>query len=767
MRFRKIGVVGAGTMGSGIAALSASAGVPVVLLDVPGEDEPNRSARQGLERTMKAKPAAFMDPARVAFVELGNIRDDLARLAECDWVVEAIIERPEPKRELYRRLEEVLPADTIVTTNTSGIPIGVLLEGRPQSFRRRFLGTHFFNPPRYLHLLELIPTSGTDPGVVEAISELGDRVLGKGVVVAKDVPGFIANRLGVFASVQTMRLMEEHGLTIDEVDLLNGSLVGRPKSATFRTADLSGLDVLRDVRFSLSAATGEDFAMPTWVDELVERGDLGTKSGAGFYRKEGKQILTLDWRTGGYHPQESPEIPGVAALRGRPLAERVRSVLELPGKYGEFTRAVYARTWHYTLDKAPELAYDLPSVDRALEWGYGFELGPFKQMDAVGLDLVRRNLADQGLETPDLLRSAGAGFYRTNGVTRYLTFGGEEATLSVAPGKLSLGSIRRGGGVIDESDEAAILDLGDGVVIFEFRSKMGTLGAGVMKLLARSMDLVERENRPGLVVGHEDPRAFSAGANLVSMLESARGQRWDEVGDVLRQFQQTILRIRRAPFPVVAAPFGLTLGGGAEIALYSDRVQAHAELSMGLAETGVGLLPAGGGTTELVFRFTENLAPYDGADPFEAVRRAFGLIAMAQTSGSALEARNMGLLRASDRITMNRDRLIADAKARVLDLAPGYTPPLPRSLEALGKKALGNLHYGIRAMREAGQITDHEVTIGDEVAYVLCGGDGSPRQVSEQDLLDLEREAFLSLLGTEKTQERIAHTLETGKPLRN
>lgn len=753
-------------MGSGIAALSASAGVPVVLLDVPGEDQPNGPAARGLERALKAKPPAFMDAGRAALVQVGNTRDDLEQLADCDWVVEAIVEKPEPKRELYHRLEEILARNAVVTTNTSGIPMEVLVEGRSEGFRARFLGTHFFNPPRYLRLLELIPTPHTDPRVLEAITRFGERVLGKGVVVAKDVPGFIANRLGVFASVQTMRLMVEHGLTIDEVDTLNGPLVGRPKSATFRTADLSGLDVLQDVRAGLSRATGEDFSMPPFVDELIAQGRLGEKTGIGFYTREGKQILTLDWRTGEYRPQEKPQIPGLSELLGKPLSERVRGVLALPGRYGEFTRALYARNWHYTLEKAPLLAYDLVAVDRALEWGYGFEEGPFRQMDGVGLDEVGRLLAAEGFAEPELLRIAGDAFYRHGG-TAYVTFSGEEAPLTESPEKLTLAAVRRAGGVVEESREGAILDLGDGVLLLEFRSKMGTLGAGLIRLLNRALDLVDQETRPGLVIGHEDARAFSAGADLAETLEAARQQRWNDLDQAIRTFQTTTARIRSSPFPVVVAPFGLTLGGGAEMTLHADLVQAHAELYMGLVEAGVGLLPAGGGTTALLFRFSRELAQYDGADPFEAVRRAFGLIAMAQTSGSALDARKLGLLRERDRITMNRDHLIADAKARVLDLAPGYTPPVPDTITALGKKAIGNLNYGIWAMREAGQITEHEVRIGSEIAYVLCGGDGAARTVTEQDIRDLEREAFLKLLGTEKTQERIAHTLKTAKPLRN
>lgn len=766
-RIRKIGVIGAGTMGGGIAALAASVGFPVVLLDIPGEDDRNAPVRKGLERAVKAKPAAFMSPGRAALIEIGNTEDDLEKLADCDWVVEAIIEQAEPKRALYQRLEALLPDHALITTNTSGIPIGELAEDRSESFRRRFLGTHFFNPPRYLRLLELIPTPETDPAVLAALGEFGDRLLGKGVVIAKDSPGFIANRLGVFGSVVTMRLMERFDLTIDEVDALNGPLVGRPNSATFRTADLSGLDILKAVRDGLSVATGEDLRMPGWANALVEQGRLGEKTGAGFYKREGKKIFTLDWKTGEYGPQEKPAIPGVAELAGKPLPDRLAGVLGLPGKYGEFTRAQYARNWHYALEKAQDIAYDIHSVDRAVEWGFAYELGPFRQMDTVGLTTVRATLEEQGLGEPELLRGAGRGFYRENGHRTFVGFDGKAVEVPARAGVIQLDQVRRGGGILAENDDAALLDLGDGVALLEFRSKMGTLGEGVVGMLRTALDRVASEDRAGLVIGHEDTRAFSAGANLVATLAAAKEGRWAETEARIRGFQDSIMAIRYAPFPVVVAPFGLTLGGGAEMAMHAARIQAHAELYIGLVETGVGLLPGGGGTKELLFRFTEELAGYEEANPFDAIRRAFGLIALARTSGSALEAREMGLLRREDRITMNRDRLIADTKARVLDLAPDYVSPVRGTITALGKKGYGNLHYGILAMREGGQITDHEVFIAHQVAYVLCGGDGEPRKVTEQDILDLEREAFLKLLGTEKTQERIAYTLETGKPLRN
>jgi 3-hydroxyacyl-CoA dehydrogenase len=770
MTVRKLGVIGAGTMGSSIAALAASAGLPVVLLDIPGSGaDRSAHARAGLERAKKAKPAAFMDLDRAAAIEIGNTEDDLARLAGCDLVIEAIIEQLEPKRTLFQRLEQLLPEHTVIASNTSGIPIKLLIEERSPSFRSRFLGMHFFNPPRYLHLLEMIPTGETSRSTIDAARRFSDRILGKGIVVAKDVPGFVANRLGVFGMVLAIRLMEKHGLTIDEADVLTGVLTGRSKSATYRTADLSGIDVIAHVTKGLSETTGEDFSLSPWVLDLVKAGRVGEKSGAGFYKRVGKEIHTLDWRTGEYRPQTKIETPELKRLGKLALAERFVAIRDWGDREGAFVREYFLRFSHYVLSTTPTIAYDLTAVDHAMEWGYAWDAGPFKQMDLLGLDFLRRGFADLGLDEPALLREVTGGFYTTDG-TEILALSGGYEPVPHEPGEIRLAELHlpsnRERRVLLHSDDASLLDAGQGVAILEFHSKMNTLGAGVVDAIHRALDRVERDGMIGLVIGNEDPRTFSAGADLSMMLELLRGDRARLEGAV-REFQDTSLRIRASPFPVVAAPFGLTLGGGCEFSLYADRVQAHAELYIGLVEVGVGLIPGGGGTTELLFRFSTDLEPYIEADPFEAVKRAFQLIAMATTSTSALDARKLGFLRAADRITMNRDRLLADAVARVIDVAPDYVAPRPRTIVALGKDALGNLRYAAWAMREAGQITDYEVRIAHELAYILAGGDGPPRRVTESDILALERESFLRLAATKETQERIQHMLTTGKPLRN
>ncbi len=785
MRIRKVGIVGAGIMGAGIAALAASVGIPVVLLDIPGSDEtnsPDRSgpAKKGLEKALKSRPAAFLDTDRAALITTGNTTDHLNLLSDCDWIIEAILEKPAPKQELFAKLETIAP-HAIVSSNTSGIPMEVLLHGRSENFKQHFCGTHYFNPVRYMHLLEIIPTPQTLPAVIAAVRHLHERILGKGIVIAKDAPGFVANRLGIAGWATTMRLMMELDLSIDEVDTLTGPLIARAKSATFRTGDLSGIDTLAHVTAGLSQATGEDFSMPQWVAELVKQGRLGEKSGAGFYKRVGKEIHTLDWKTLEYKPQKKVTTDTMSEILRLPAAERVRKARAIRGKYGDFLRRLFVESSHYTALTSPRLAYDVPSVDRALEWGFGWEIGPFKVMDALGLSWLRGEMVAAGKAEPPLLAAAGSAFYKEG--KKGTMVPGYDATpvpsaeqisaagrvvMQPVPGRLDLTGLRARGGVLDSNDDARCVDLGDGVLCLEFCGKMNTLGPGVLDMLAKTIERISSGNYAGLVLGNDDPRTFTAGANLAGVLQLAATGEFKALEAAVRRFQQAVMSVRLAPFPVVAAPFGLTLGGGAEFSLHTDRIQAHAELYMGLVEVGVGLIPGGGGTKELLFRFTDALKPYDESDPFEAPKRAFKLIALAQMSSSAHEARKMGLLRpVADRITMNRDHLIADAKARVLDLAPDYVAPQVRTIRALGRESVGNLNYALFAFKEGGQASEHDVRIGRHVAYVLSGGDGPPRDVSEWDILDLEREAFLALLGTTETQARIKYMLDTGKPLRN
>jgi 3-hydroxyacyl-CoA dehydrogenase len=776
MRIRKVGVVGAGIMGAGIAALAASVGIPVVLVDIPGADDPkspdrSKAAKGGLEKALKSKPAAFLDTDRASLVTIGNTTDHLELLKDCDWIVEAIIEKPVPKQELFSKLEQIAP-HAIVTSNTSGIPMSVLLSGRSDRFKARFCGTHYFNPVRYMHLLEIIPAPTTAPEVIAVLRQLHERVLGKGIVIAKDAPGFVANRIGIAGWVTTMKLMMDLDLTIDEVDTLTGPLIARAKSATFRTGDLSGIDTLMHVCTGLSQATGEDFAMPSWVGDLVKQGRLGAKTGEGFYKKVGKDIHTLDWKTLEYRPQKKVETDTMQEILKLPAAERVRRARGIRGKHGDFLRRLFVESSHYVAKTAPDLAWDIASVDRAMEWGFGWEIGPFKVMDAVGLSWLRGELQSAGKQEPALLGAGGSAFYKEGKkgvmVPGFGSNASKRAPLEPVSGQISLERLRADGKVLDANDDARCVDLGDGVLCLEFCGKLNTLSGNVLEMLAKTIERVSDGRYAGLVIGNDDPRSFSAGANLAQILQLVSAGDFKTIDGAVRRFQKSVMSIRLAPFPVVVAPFGLTLAGGCEFTLHGDRIQAHAETYMGLVEVGVGLIPGGCGTKELLFRFTEALKPYEEADPFEAPRRAFKLIALAATSTTAHEARKMGFMRpAADRITMNRDLLISDAKARVLDLAPDYVPPQVRTIRAMGKEAIGNLNYALFAFKEAGQASDHDVRIGHEIAYVLAGGDGTPRDVTEFDILELEREAFLKLLGTPETQARIKYMLETGKPLRN
>jgi 3-hydroxyacyl-CoA dehydrogenase len=502
---------------------------------------------------------------------------------------------------------------------------------------------------------------------------------------------------------------------------------------------------------------------------MVANKQLGDKTQGGFYKKAGKDIQTWDFRAGQYVPQQRLETPELKAATRAPLAQRIAGLKTLPGKYGDFVRALLVDVSRYAIVTSPSLAYDVPSVDRAMEWGYGHDAGPFRVMDMLGLDFLRTEMERRGLEVPPLLAQAQGSFYRQGAQgEEVLGFDGQYRPVEPIAHNLRLSTIAANPSrILAQNEGARLLDLGDGVALLEFRSKGNSLGSKVLDMLETSLERIERDGMAGLVIGNDDPKFFSAGADLSESTGAVIAGMWDVIEEAIHRFQQATQSVRFAPFPVVVAPAGMTLGGGCEFMLHADTVQAHAELYTGLVEAGVGLLPGGGGCKELLFRFMGDLQAYEEADPFEAVKRAFKLIATAQTSTSALEARKLGFLRAHDRISMNRDRLIADAKQRVLDLAPGYVAPAPRTIRALGKEGMGNLSYALFSFHEAGQASPYDVQIGHEISYVLCGGDGPPRMVTEQDILDLERESFLKLLGNEKTQERIAYTLKTGKPLRN
>lgn len=745
---QKAAVLGAGTMGAGIAAHLANSGIPVLLLDIPGKDDRNGPAVEGLKRIQKSKPAAFMHKSFVQRIEVGNLEDDLERLGEVDWVVEAVVERLDIKRDLLEKVEKVVAAHTIVSSNSSGIPMKLQVKGRSPEFAKRFLGTHFFNPPRYMHLLELIPTEQTDPAVVDRMKEFGELVLGKGVVIAHDVPGFAANRVGVYCVANVVRKMEELGLKPHQVDFLTGPLIGKPKSATFRTMDLSGVDVVATVAKNLHEATGEETRLPEFVDRMVSEGRLGEKTRAGFYKKiknNGKSvILGLNFDTFEYEESEKYRLPDelAPAVKHPDPVKRLEALLDSETVEGRFTRETFFPQIQYAAQKVGEVADSGAAVDNAMKWGFGWEMGPLEMARGLGEERVRKGFEALDLEIPE-------GLFAENGA---------------AQGPTVLRDLHRRDKVVISNQDASLLDLGDGVACLEFHSKANAIGAKILEMFDQA-DQEVRRNFTGLVVGNQGQN-FCAGADISMILRLAQEQNFEEIRQACRTFQGMTSRLRYSPYPVVATPFGMTLGGGCEVALWADETLAGAELYTGLVEVGVGILPAGGGTTEMLIRMNEGLLP--GAQPFVAVQKAFELIAMAKVSSSAFEAQELGLLRPTDHISMGNDRLIDQAKARVLALAPGYRPQIKRQVEVLGETAYANLMAGAYMMKEGQMITEYEYHLAKTIARVLTGGtQNRPVTVSETVLLELEEEAFLSLTGEEKTQQRLAHTLKTGKTLRN
>ncbi len=762
-----VAVLGAGTMGAQIAAHVANAGLPALLLDLDA-----KTARDGLARARKLRPDPFFTKDAAARITVGGFDTDLPRLAGCDWIVEAIVERLDVKQQLLERVEPHRAPDAIVTSNTSGIPIASIAAGRTADFRRHWLGTHFFNPPRYLRLLEVIPTPDTDPAVVDTMVRFGDRMLGKGVVVAKDTPSFIGNRIGIFGVMRVLKFLANGNYTVEEIDAITGPAIGRPKSATLRTMDIAGLDVLAHVAGDLTERLAEDeqalFALPPLLSQMVDRGWIGAKAGRGFYQKDrdgrGSQILTLDPASMAYRARQSPRLQALdAAMAIEDVGERVRTLFLGDNRVGALLRATLGETLVYTARVTPQIAHSIDDVDRALRWGFGWELGPFELWDAIGVESVIE--ACNVTDPPELVRNLRAAAPKNGGAAAARFRPG---VVPPASGDLQLlRSAKERQSIVKQNAGASLVDLGDGVLALEFHSKMNAIGGDTVAMLTAGVAEASR-NFEALVVGN-DAAAFSAGANLMLMLLEAQEENWDEIDLMVRAFQSAVVGLRYADVPVVVAPAGLTLGGGCEIVLHGDRVQAAAETYMGQVEVGVGLVPAGGGTKELLARFVDR-APPGTADPLPFVQRAFELIGFGTVSTSGADARRLGLLRDVDGFTMNRERLMSDAKTAALELArAGYQPPPPRRDIAVGGDGIrATLALGVHLAWRGGRISDHDALIGRALARILAGGDvPHATSVTERHLLDLEREAFLSLCGEPKTQERMAHTLKTGKTLRN
>lgn len=806
IRIEKAVILGAGTMGARIAAHLANAGVPCALLDmVPREltaDETrkgltressafrNRLALAGVEAAKKSRPAAFFVKDFARLIRPGNFEDHFEWCKDADWIIEAVVEDLEIKRNLLARVEQHRRPGSIITTNTSGLPIHLVAEGRSEDFQAHWAGTHFFNPPRYMKLVELIAGPKTKPQVLAALDEFCDRRLGKGVVVAKDTPNFIANRIGTFSMLNALRLMNDLDMTVEEVDACTGPAIGQPKSATFRTADLVGLDVLAHVVNNIYDSVREDesremYKLPPPIQEMMQRGWLGEKTGSGFYKRVKNpagesEILTLDWKTTEYRPRQKAKFASIESGKMiEDTRERLRvfvnPILEgkVVDKAARFIWGALSETCLYAARRVPEIADRIVEVDRAMRWGFAWELGPFEIWDTIGPERMAQQMKLFGKTMPplvnSLLSSGKKTFYESaRGQTSYFDLASASyKPLEQPPGVIILKSLHEQSKVVQSNSGASLVDLGEGVLCCEFHAKMNAIGADIVAMLHAGLKRL-RTDFDAMVIANQ-AQNFSVGANLMLLLVSSQEQEWDDIHDAVRQFQNVNMALKYAPRPVVAAPQGLALGGGCEINLHAARIHAAAEAYIGLVEVGVGLIPAGGGSKEMLIRANEHAAGEEDLDLFHAMKPVFENIAMAKVGTSAEECRALGYLRTSDLVAMNRDRLVADAKETALAMfRAGYHPPAPPQIRVLGEEMLAAAKLAIHQMLRGAYISEYDALVARKLAYVLAGGALSASQtVSEQYILDLEREAFVSLCGERNTQARIAHTLKTGKPLRN
>ena len=761
-------------MGSRIAAHLANTGIPSVLLDIvkPGAPARDAAAKAGLDAAIKGRPGAFFRAEDARLVTTGNFDDDMAKIGDCNWIIEAVTEDLGIKRSLYAKILQHRRQGTIVSTNTSGIPLAQISEGYSEEFRQHFLGTHFFNPPRYLHLAEIIAGPATDPAVLRYVGDFCDLHLGKGVVPCKDTPNFIANRIGSFWGANVPRLTVEMDLSFEEVDLLTGPLIGAPKSATYRLQDIVGLDIWMHVMNNLYAAVPDDpfrdrLHLQEFQHQMVEKGLLGDKTGKGAYQRVGKdrEIQALNRKTFEYAPAGKPRFASLEAVRKiEPLEDRLRALVALPDKVGQFLWTLISEQMLYAAHMVPEISDRIVEIDRAMRWGYAMSLGPFEMWDALGFVETARRMEKQGTVLPAgvtrMLQAGADSFYRfaaNGGQPRreYFDLGNTRyAELEARPGVISLPDVKRARGVVKSNPGASLIDLGDGVVCCEFHGKMNALGEDSFQMLQAGLAELEK-NFDAMVIGNQGEN-FSAGANLMLVLMAAQEGEWDELNMAINRFQQLNMAIKYSAKPVVAAPFAMSLGGGCETPMHCARVQASAELYMGLVEVGVGLVPAGGGCKEMLIRQRD-------------YTKVFEQIGYAKVSSSATEARQMRFLRDGDGISMNAERLIGDAKALALALVPSYSPGAPRTdITVPGEAGYAVMRMGLYVAAQGKYISKHDGVIGEKLAHVLSGGrlSGTP-QVSEQYLLDLEREAFLSLCGYKETQQRMQAMLQTGKPLRN
>jgi 3-hydroxyacyl-CoA dehydrogenase len=798
-KIRKAAVIGSGVMGGGIAALLASAGIKTLMLDIVpfdlSEDEKkdpkarNRLVKAGYDNLLTIQPALLMRKKDIRRITIGNLEDDFDQLADCDWIVEVVVENLKVKQDLFKRIDGVRKPGSVVSSNTSGIPLHAMSEGLSEDFRKHFLGTHFFNPVRYMHLLEIIPGEETDKDILCFMADFGERILGKGIVWAKDTPNFVGNRIGVQSIVKSMQLMVEDGLSIQEVDALFGPAMGRPKTAMFKTTDLVGLDTMGHVaRNSYELIDDEeekkDFVLPDFVDQMIEKKLLGKKTQGGFYKTE----LTPEWKkirkvinpdTLEYEDWQKVEFPCLAeAKKAKTLPEKMRAIVYGEDKGARFAWKAVASGLIYAANRIPEISDTIVEIDNAMKWGFNLEMGPFESWDAIGVKESVAKMEADGMTVPDKVKDMLAAgfetFYKTeDGKRSFYDFAAKTyKEVVVSEANISLAALKGAGKLVKSCGSASLVDLGDGVFCCEFHTKMNSLNAEIIQFMDEAMDYVD-QNGVGLVIGNQAggmPGTFSAGADLNQVSEAAKTNRLDQVEDMIKALHAVVQRETYSPFPVVAAPYGLSLAGGCELCLAADRIVAHAELYMGLVEIGVGLLPAGGGCKNLWKKAIAGIpAHVKDVDLSKFFIPTFMSIATAKVSMSAAEARANGFLGPQDRIVFNRDLLIGEAKKEVLRMADaGYAPPAKAKLKVLGAAAEGMVNGELFNMQSAGYVSEYDAFLARRIATVVGGGDvRTNSEVDEEVILNLEREAFIDFLKQEKTLARIDHMLKTGKPLRN
>lgn len=788
-------VIGSGIMGSGIAAQLANAGISCLLLDVvPAQlteaeaaegltlETPsirNRLAASAIKQLGRTKPAPLYEERFASRITPGNLEDHLHLISEVDWVIEVVVENLQIKQKLLGDIEKHWRPGIVVSSNTSGISINEMVAGRSADFQGHFLGTHFFNPPRYMKLMEVIPGTNTAPEIVTQITKLAEKRLGKAVVLAKDTPNFIANRIGTYGLLVTLQQMMEKGMTVEEVDAVTGPAMGRPKSATFRTLDLVGLDTFLHVANNVFDHVVNEqersvFATPAVLQELVDKGWLGEKSGQGFYKKikgaNGSQILALDLRTMEYNPQKKAASGSLEAAKlARGARAKTKALLTGGDRYADFAWDVLKQVLLYSAEKVGEIADSIREIDEAMKWGFNWELGPFETWDAIGLPQSVARMEAEGFSIPswvkDWLRQGHETFYKQENGDLFQAAGGQFKKIEISPEVISLRKLKEQNKVVKANCGASLIDLGDGVACLEFHSPNNAIGGDILAMITQSVEEVRR-NFEGLVIANQG-RNFCVGANLMLLLMEAQDEEWDEIDDIIRLFQRTMYHLKRFEKPVVAAPHRMTLGGGVEACMPADQVIAAAETYYGLVEAGVGLIPAGGGCKEMALRASQHAGAAGDLQPL--INRAFEMIGMARVSSSGHDAKALGYLQDHDRIVIHPDYLIYEAKQAVLRMSEaGYEPPREEKLRVVGSEGKAVLQLGAIGMREGRYISDHDLLIAKKLAHVLAGGDVPPGSyVSEQYMLDLEREAFLSLCGEPKTRQRMQHMLTKGKPLRN